>query len=248
MTALIKRFIHAAIPPRWLIHARAVDHYFNGERELRLVSRLCDPARNAVDIGANIGIYTYYLRRHSRHVFAFEPNPDLAGQLRILFPARVTVIQAAVSDKAGTATLHVPMVGSTSHHELGSIEGGPDNASRQIEVPIMRLDDYDCGEVGFLKIDVERHDQAVLRGAEQTIRRSMPNILIEVTPLLYGKPLRKVFAPLLDLGYLAYFEFAGSYLPFERFDQQRHANPQSFGIEGQFMGTNMIFARTALSL
>jgi FkbM family methyltransferase len=238
----IKRLVAAALPPRWLIRLQAADHYLNGEPELRLVSRLCDPARNAVDIGANIGVYTYFLRRHARHVFAFEPNPELAALLRLKFPSRVTVIQAAVSDRSGTAVFHVPVVAGKSAHELGSLEAS-DAAAKKLEVPMVRLDDNDCGDVGFLKIDVERHDQAVLRGAAETIRRCLPNILIEVTPLLYGKPLREVFAPLTGLGYRAYFSFAGQYLPFERFDQDTHADPARFGKPNQFMGTNMIFTR-----
>lgn len=241
-SAGIKHLVAAALPPRWLIHLQAADHYLNGEPELRLVSRLCDRSRTAIDVGANIGVYTYFLRRHARHVFAFEPNIELAAMLRRKFVSRVTVIQAAVSEEVGTAVFHVPVVAGRSAHELGSLEA-TDEAATKLEVPTVRLDDQDCGDVGFLKIDAERHDQAVLRGAMQMIRRSQPNILIEVTPLLYGRPLREVFAPLTELGYQGYFRFAGAYLPLERFEQDQHADPAAFGRQDKFMGANMIFTR-----
>ena len=41
--------------------------------ELSLVPYLCDPNRDAIDIGANIGCYTLFMRHHARHVYAFEP-------------------------------------------------------------------------------------------------------------------------------------------------------------------------------
>lgn len=43
-----------------------------------------------------------------------------------------------------------------------------------------RLDDVYDGDVGFIKIDVEGHEQAVLDGAIKTIRRCRPRMLVEV--------------------------------------------------------------------
>ena len=51
---------------------------------------------------------------------------------------------------------------------------------RAIEVPMATLDSSYEGEVGFIKIDVEGHEQAVLDGAVQTIRRCRPRLLVEI--------------------------------------------------------------------
>jgi len=238
--------LRSTLPSRWLIHASAIDHYRNGEPEIRLLRRLCDPRRDAVDIGANIGTYTYFLRRYARHVFAFEPNPDLARRLRANFRSRVTVIEAALSDRIGAARLYVPLEQGQQRHELGSldVQDGPRIA---IDVPVKRLDDCECGEVGLLKIDVERHDREVLRGAAQTIERHRPNIILEVTPLLYEQPLTEVLAPLFADGYQGYFRFEGKYLPFELFDPDLHANRELYR-RGKFMGTNVVLTREPMRL
>jgi hypothetical protein len=48
-----------------------------------------------------------------------------------------------------------------------------------IDVETRRIDDYDLADVGFIKIDVEGHELAVLAGAENTLMRHTPNLLIE---------------------------------------------------------------------
>ncbi|MEY2549321.1 MAG: hypothetical protein QOD64_1903, partial [Verrucomicrobiota bacterium] len=49
----------------------------------------------------------------------------------------------------------------------------------EIEVETRRIDDYDLVDVGFIKIDVEGHELAVLAGAANTLARHTPNLLIE---------------------------------------------------------------------
>jgi hypothetical protein len=68
---------------------------------------LMDPARDTVDVGAHQGVYSWFFARHSRRVFAFEPNPE---NFRILSRLRgsITCYQAALSDEAKEAELRVP--------------------------------------------------------------------------------------------------------------------------------------------
>jgi FkbM family methyltransferase len=183
---------------------------------------------------------------HARHVFAFEPNPGLARRLRTCFPSRVTVIEAALSDHVGNARFHVPVQDGRQCHELGSLEV-PDEPRAAIDVAVKRLDDYECGDVGFLKIDVERHDREVLRGAARTIERYRPNLILEVTPLLYDQPLIDVLEPLFRHGYHGYSRFEAQYLSFEHFDPHVHANAELYR-QGRFMGPNVVFTREPMSL
>ena len=43
--------------------------------ELSLISNLVKNNQNSIDIGANLGLFTFFMSRASKHVFAFEPNP-----------------------------------------------------------------------------------------------------------------------------------------------------------------------------
>ena len=117
----LKSKIVALLPPVAVMHLRALDHYINGEQELRLLKGLVDPNRLAIDAGANIGTYSYFLRKYTVDVYAYEPNPELAARLRALMPT-LKVRQFALSDTQGELIFSVPIDNSgRTHHELGSV-------------------------------------------------------------------------------------------------------------------------------
>ena len=66
--------------------------------EMGLLKFIVDPSRNSVDIGASLGLFTYFLARYSVHVYAFEPNPLPLRYLRTLVDDNVTVVHGALSD------------------------------------------------------------------------------------------------------------------------------------------------------
>lgn len=151
------------------------------EPEFALLHQLADPRRPAIDVGANVGAYSYRLSQLCPLTLAIEPHPDLAAELRRMLPANVRVVQAAVSDRTGEVLLRIPNAGPKSSG-LATIEpanalGG--SAERTIATPCMRLDDIDVDEVGFIKIDVEGHELAALTGARALIARCRPNLLVE---------------------------------------------------------------------
>src|SRR5262245_23156158 len=95
----------------------------------------------------------------AERVFAFEPNPELAGVFRKGMPANVTLVQAAVSDEPGEATLHID-----GRKGLGALASSlmklndMDECTRPLTVRTITLDDF-CAENDlaprFIKIDVE---------------------------------------------------------------------------------------------
>lgn len=223
-----------------MVHLQAVDHYLNGEKELRLLKHLCDDDRVSLDVGANIGTYAYFMRRHSRSVICYEPNPKLHHRLSRIYPT-LDVRACAVSDCAGTATLTLPITDGRPEHELASLQQSFDDseAVEHFDVQTVRLDDEDVGDVGFIKIDVERHEFNVLRGAMQLIARCRPKLLTEVTPLLYEQPIPDMFDFITELDYVGWFRFAGRYRPFSEFRQEVHAAKGQF--HGDFMAGNVLF-------
>jgi FkbM family methyltransferase len=237
---MIKKIARRILPDRLLIHLLAIDHYLSGERELRLLRHLCDKDRLSVDIGANIGTYTYFIRRYSRHVYAFEPNPGLARRLGALFPD-VTVRQAAATDSPGNLRLRVPIVDGRPQHELASVAASFEDAAQvdEYDVPAVRIDDENLSNVGFIKVDAEQHEIQVLKGALETIRVSRPVIMTEVTPLLYPHPLPEMLRFITEMDYEGWFRFDGAYLRFSQFEEEIHANKAQFGI--RFMHNNVIF-------
>lgn len=239
--APIKAAVRRTLPERVLIHLQAADQWLNGEPELRLLPKLCDRGKAAVDVGANVGTYIYFMRRHAAKVIAFEPNPDLAKRLSRLFP-NVTVRPIGLHDHADELVLRVPVQDGRSMHELGSVTQRFESESEvaAYRVPVSRLDDEVPADlpVGFIKVDVEQAEMAVLRGAMGTIAMHRPAIMTEVTPLLYPEPLPAMFRFIIDLGYQGYFSYRNVVRSFDHFVPTRHAS--AAGWPHDFMNANVI--------
>lgn len=172
------------VSPRYTIAALVWSAARAGEPELLRLEQWVPRDRLALDIGANCGIYTWRLARLARQVHAFEPQAILAKRLKRAVPNAV-VHACALSDRVGMTELRMPVADGTAYYGWGTIE--PANrlaavrhdAVRKVNVPLRRLDDLDFDDVGFVKLDVEGHELAVLRGAENTLRRCGPTILLE---------------------------------------------------------------------
>lgn len=215
--------------PQALLNWREARFYRRyGEVELHLLEFLCSRDRDAIDVGANDGSYVHYLRRYARRVIAFEPMPSLARALRRKFRRGVVVESVALSDTAGIASLRVPVVDGvvvTGCSTVSPAASATYPGHRVIEVPMDRLDSVYSGDVGFIKIDVEGHEQAVLDGAVETIRRCQPRLLVEVDERLSPGGLVRAKAYFGDLGYRGYYVEAGHLEPINRFSTERLQKP-----------------------
>jgi FkbM family methyltransferase len=136
------------------------------------------PGATVLDVGAHVGYYTLLssvLVGPVGRVFAFEPNPVNHGFLgrhaAVNGCRNVTVVQAAVSDRDGTARFDFGSGSGTGH----LAEGGA------LEVRTVALDGF-CAEHGItpsaIKVDVEGAEMEVLRGAEDTVSRARPVIFL----------------------------------------------------------------------
>lgn len=145
---------------------------------------LRDPGFVFFDIGANMGLYGALAASmfSPRTVHAFEPAPiaaEVASRIMIKNGLAGEVFEAAVSDETGTASLHLSPVSDASN----SLVEGFRQTTEHLDVATIRLDDHVARTVidpDIVKIDVETHEPAVLRGARATIERTRPAIIVEV--------------------------------------------------------------------
>lgn len=199
-----------------------------GEVELHLLKLLCRPDEDAIDVGANDGAYVHYMRRYARRVIAYEPIPRLARALREKFHGRVIVEDIALSDCTGRIELHVPVIDGVLVDGCSTVSSGASgtySAHQGVEVPRDRLDNVYRGHVGFIKIDVEGHEQAVLDGAQQTIERNRPRLLVQIDERLSPGGLERARAYFADLKYVGYFVHNYHIKPIERFSVDRMQHP-----------------------
>jgi FkbM family methyltransferase len=155
-----------------------------GEPELRLLGQIVPRNRMALDIGAADGVYAWHLARIAATTAAFEANPETAARLRARLPS-TDVYAVALSDSDGETVLRIPVANGVALSGLGTVEEANDFQQRHrqvrpVKVQMRTLDSFSLPSIGFMKIDVEGHELAVLRGAESSILRDRPSILVEV--------------------------------------------------------------------
>ena len=135
--------------------------------------------------------------------------------------AQVVVHQVALSDTAGVVDMRVPAgVPNQSTIETSNalpLAGVAPSQIASVEVPAERLDAFDLRSVGFIKIDVEGHEVAVLEGARATIRRERPSLVVEATDLFRPDSIADCRAFFESMDYGGYFLMEGRLLPIDRF-------------------------------
>jgi FkbM family methyltransferase len=152
------------------------------EKEFWLVPSFCDKKKTAIDVGAAMGCYAYFMAKFSKNVIAFEPNSNHWKNLRNLFGGRIHLEGVALSDQAKQTVLRVVR----DNYGLSTIEtknqlavvGSQSDIDMQ-EVEAKPLDSFQFSDVSLIKIDVEGHEEAVVNGARETIDRNRPVLLIE---------------------------------------------------------------------
>jgi len=194
------------------------------EPEVALLKYLVPSDKVAIDIGANDGAYTFALLCITTKVVCVEPNPDYLKELEAQFGGRIDLIRAALSDMEGTAELHIP-VGAALDESLATIESNNPIAKsncRQVSVPLKRLDGLGLDNVGFIKIDVEGHEEKVVRGGESLIRRCRPTFLIEVENRHRTNAVSSMCDYMRQLGYRGLFLNQGILTSASDFDAAEH--------------------------
>lgn len=205
-------FLHRAW--RYRLRAERDELAFVLSRDLR--------GATVLDIGANRGIYSYWMHRvvgATGQVIAFEPQPELVQALRDLKTAfalhRLTIVDAGLSSHAGAVTLVRPR-----HHWGGaSLHLGPDYPDSDcLPIRVMTLDEYFAGRdvppVRLIKCDVQDHEEQVFRGGERLLREQQPDLLFEQHDSQWHSGPFAGF--LADLGYAGHFFFRGQLTPIER--------------------------------
>jgi len=150
-----------------------------------------DRRRVAVDVGGHVGLWAMWLVRLFDRVEAFEPVPFHRELFALNVPGRidpderigaVAMHDCALGDREGRVTMHENPLGSGDAYVAGPVGAAgpvPTGWRRGPDVPMRTLDAFALSPVDFVKIDVEGHELPVIRGAEATLRRERPIIVIE---------------------------------------------------------------------
>lgn len=163
-------------------YGRASDYRHNGEAWLAGAIRQMIPSATAVlfDVGANQGVFANQLIKAwqgmNYQLYAFEPSAKTFQLLQDRLPdlPYVHLVNKGMSEKAGALDLYFDKEGSglasvyprdLSHYNI--------NFSAKETIQLTTLDDFCAAEkiqqIDFLKLDVEGHELAVLKGGSRMI-------------------------------------------------------------------------------
>lgn len=99
------------VPFRGYYRYRSHKYMTRIDPEMGILKFIVDPARISLDMGANLGLFTYFLSRYCPHVHAFEPNPIPFRILGSVADKNVTLYQMALTDHTDKVELVVPKGG-----------------------------------------------------------------------------------------------------------------------------------------
>jgi FkbM family methyltransferase len=161
-------------------HPESVGTVANDQLAEVLVTRLCQPRRTFLDVGAHIGSIIAAVSHHdpSITVIAFEAIPEKVRNLKRRFPG-IVVHECAVGDHEGSVAFFI----DTLRSGYSSLGRPPSAKVREIAVAMKRLDDLVSGNmVDMIKIDVEGAELGVLRGATRIVNENRPVVMFESAP------------------------------------------------------------------
>ncbi len=213
------------------------------EPELLIISKLSDKQKISIDVGVFRGVYSYILSNHSKKVIGFEANPIMFNYLKKNLKKIVKnfeLFNIALSNRDGKCDLKVPLRNKSffkSNFE-DYYEGGMATIEKlnmfggkkfdTFEVKTQRLDNFNFqSEIGFVKIDVEGHEQSVLEGSINTLKKYKPNLLIEIDRR-YNVDVNKTFKFLNDLGYNFYFYNKEKLIKITSYEENYQKNFRNF--------------------
>lgn len=143
---------------------------------------LCrEPGAFILDIGAYSGLYSMVAAKAGGQGLAFEP---LERNRRRWFDnailnqiSGIELRPEAVSDQVGHATI-------TTNLKARGLSSGSSIVKKvgadALKVPTITIDSLNLEHCTAIKIDVERAEPLVLKGAKETLARLKPSLLIEV--------------------------------------------------------------------
>lgn len=162
------------------------------EKDFLYFLELLPNNKSVLDIGANIGVMSYYLSKKlpQNKVFAFEPQPDnlktLERVIRFFKLNNVVVFDFALGNQKGQVEMVLPIDGNTKLHGLSHVchESIEDfNEGEKFTVLVNALDSIETiksTSIGGIKLDVENFEFFVLEGAKQLLENQKPIVYTEL--------------------------------------------------------------------
>jgi FkbM family methyltransferase len=158
--------------------------------EIDLYQALLNPGDTALDVGANIGVFSIAMGLavgETGKVIAFEPQPPIFDILRrnidrcglAHVEAQRVIVAERDGDGAFVGVTHLPDGKQLNFGAINVDSRVRDGFGDLVPTPMRTIDSLDLERCDFIKIDVEGGEPAVLEGASATLARLRPILCLE---------------------------------------------------------------------
>ena len=242
MRELIKKIIESILPKKWLLSLRYVYQKTTNktDEEMFYVSQILKRKRRFLDIGANIGIYSYHFKNTFEKIDAFEPLSEITYRLEFYQNEFLKIHNIALSNKVGEFQLYIPLIDKKIVPPLASLKKRDSNCEVRI-VRVNTLDSYNFDDVDLIKIDVEGHEHQVIEGSIKTIKKNMPIMIIEIEQRHIKDRIDEVFRYITSLNYSGFFLNKGELISLNEFSYEVNQKPYLDMVQASEYINNFIF-------
>ena len=192
------RIVDAIGKDNYVRHVMSLTNLYRAFRPFRhpgarLMRRVLIPRGGVVlDIGANIGRFTALAAKAvgaKGRVYSFEPVPmvlrALHTMVRLRGLAQVTIVECALGDRNGTATINIPLKdGWKPLVPIAHLSGEAEPSALSLPIAVERLDDLcearGIEHVDFIKCDTEGGEFAAFSGGMNCLARDLPTVVCEI--------------------------------------------------------------------
>lgn len=163
--------------------------------------------RTAIDVGAHVGLWAYWMAVDFAAVHCFEPKAEHVECWRANMAGHpnAELHQVALGAEQRYVGLHT---GPSSSGDTGVVLSGSGTA-------MLTLDSFNLQDVDLLKIDCEGFEAFVLEGASDLLRRCQPTVIVEQKPghgQRFGRGELDAVTLLQDLGARQAWSGSGDYV------------------------------------
>lgn len=163
--------------------------------DLSIMEKYCRKFRTAIQAGGNVGVFPVKLSEKFQKVYTVEPDAMnfLALKENTSNISNIDARRAAFGREEGTGSIDDVLPGNIGAYQVK--EGG--------DFRIMKIDSLRIKDCDFLQLDVEGFEQFALEGGIETIKASLPLIVLELKGLglRYGITDKYTHDWLFNLGY-----------------------------------------------
>ena len=222
-TSFEEKIKHIIIPSKLYIRRLVLKEWIKGRTDIKFLKYLINRNFNSLDVGAYKGVYTYFISKYSKKVFAFEPNPKSFEILKKTVSKNVKVLPYALSDKSRHDFLKIPKGRKGYSNQGGSIRNVKlDKKFGKLKIETKKIDDLKLKNIGFIKIDAEGVELKVLNGANKLIKKYKPTLLIEIEERYISEPIEKSLNKIIKLGYRGFALIGETLTPLKFFDGNKN--------------------------